>query len=101
MALAAMRSMAPGSAVMQAIAARRTRWLFEHSVAEAAARITSQANLWADLGSRGAVAEMVQQARALGLTARRVELPADWRATVGLLQGPEGVGYGDELVSWG
>eukprot|EP00966_Prymnesium_polylepis_P084044 1945663-Prymnesium_polylepis.1 len=39
---------------------------------EAAACITSKANLWADLGSRG------RQAAAAGLAPRRVGVSAEW-----------------------
>ena len=52
-AQAAMRAAAIRSAGMQQIVAARTRWLMEQGIAEAARRITTEANLWADWGSRG------------------------------------------------
>jgi hypothetical protein len=83
-AQAAMRSMAPGSAAMQELTARRTQFLFEHEVVEQSRRITSKANLWADLGSRRQLAAVLQQAERLGLSARRVAVPCAWRDTTEL-----------------
>jgi hypothetical protein len=80
-AQAAMRSMAPGSAAMQELTARRTQFLFEHEVVEQSRRITSKANLWADLGSRRQLAAALQQAEQLGLRTRRVDVPCAWRDT--------------------
>ena len=42
--------MAPRSEVMQDITARRTEYLFQGEILEESRRITSKANLWADLG---------------------------------------------------
>ena len=87
-AMAAMRSLRATSPAMQAILARRTAWLHAEGRVEQPRRVTSAANLWADLGSRpekGGVAAVEQQAAALGLGFRRVELPAAWRDTAGLL----------------
>jgi len=83
-AQAAMQSMAPGSAAMQELTARRTQFLFEHEVVEQSRRITSKANLWADLGSRRQLAAVLQQAERLGLSARRVTVPCAWRDTTEL-----------------
>jgi hypothetical protein len=80
-AMAAMRSMAPKSEVMQEIAARRTAFLFESELLEEARRITSKANTWADLGSRGRMAEALRQAAACGLRTREVALASVWRDT--------------------
>jgi hypothetical protein len=80
-AQAAMRSMAPGSAAMQELTARRTQFLFEREVVEQSRRITSKANCWADLGSRRQLAAALQQAERLGLRTRRVEVPSAWRDT--------------------
>jgi hypothetical protein len=81
-AKAAMRSLTPSTLAMQTLAAARTAWLFERGMAEKAERVTSAANLWADLGSRAEMAELLAQAEQLGLRARRLQPPADWRALV-------------------
>ena len=78
-AMAAMRTAAPRTEMMQALCGARSAWLLHHGVAEAVERITSKANLWADLGSRGRLASMLEQARSLGLRPRRVDVPAEWR----------------------
>jgi hypothetical protein len=80
-AMAAMRSMAPKTEVMQAIAARRTAYLFEGHCMEESRRITSKANLWADLGSRRRLADVLRQAAAFGLRVRRAAVPAGWEDT--------------------
>jgi hypothetical protein len=86
-AMAAMRSMAPRSEVMQDIAARRTEYLFEGEILEESRRITSKANLWADLGSRGQMAAAVRQAAACGLRgAREVVVCPSWRDTAALCE---------------
>ncbi|MDC0525663.1 hypothetical protein OAO87_01595 [bacterium] len=82
-AMAAMRSLTPSTAAMQQLTAARAAWMAERGVAEAAERVTSAANLWADMLSRGDVAGVLQQAARLGLRARRVDVPADWRAMLG------------------
>ena len=83
--MAAMRSMAPRSEVMQAITARRTEYLFHGEILEESRRITSKANLWADLGSRGQMAAAVRQAAACGLKgAREVAVCPEWRDTSAL-----------------
>ena len=79
-ALSAMRRLsarADGPA-MAAVIRRRTQWLLEHGVIEAAERITSENNTWADWGSRGRGDEMRAAAIALGLTPRHVEIPPPW-----------------------
>lgn len=62
-----------------ALLRRRTLWLAANDYVEAAARVTSANNRWADLGSRGRVAEACAEAEALGLQPRQLEIPADWR----------------------
>ena len=84
-AMAAMRRMAAGSERMQRLVRRRTEWLYAQSTLEGVARITSRNNLWADWGSRGRIGEVVEQAELLGLATRRIEIPAEWRDTHGLL----------------
>ena len=64
---------------MPALLRRRTAWLVNHGAVEAAARITSANNRWADLGSRGSAEIVCAEARALGLRPRRVDVPAEWR----------------------
>jgi hypothetical protein len=81
-AMAAMRNLTPSTACMQALTAERSAWLLERGVVEACERITSKANLWADMGSRARVGELMSQAAGLGLRVRRVETPPQWRAVV-------------------
>jgi hypothetical protein len=81
-AMAAMKSTTPTTAAMQAITSARVEWLLEHRVAEAAERVTSKANLWADMLSRDDVAGVEAQAMALGLVPRRVAVPRAWRDLV-------------------
>ena len=81
-AMAAMRNLTPSTACMQALTAERSAWLLERGVVEACERITSKANLWADMGSRARVSELMSQAESLGLSVRRVETPPQWRAVV-------------------
>ena len=84
-AMAAMRSMAPRTEVMQAIVARRTEYLFEVEILEESWRITSKANIWADLGSRGQMAAAVRQTAACGLRGtREVAVGQEWRDTSAL-----------------
>ena len=66
-AMSAMRSATAKSARMQELLATRIEWMLEHGVNEAALRVSTRANLWADLGSRGQAAEMERQAELLGL----------------------------------
>ena len=58
-AVAAMWSTAPRTEVMQEITARRTEYLFHGEILAESRRMTSKANLWADLGSRGQMAAAV------------------------------------------
>ena len=52
---------------------------------EESRRITSKANLWANLGSKGQMAAAVQQAAACGLQgAREVAVSPEWRDTSAL-----------------
>jgi len=85
-ALAAMRRRTPRTEAMQRLASARGEWLHERGVLEAAERITSAANRWADALSRGDEALVLEEARALGLTPRRVDPPASWRALVAELR---------------
>ena len=82
-AQAAMRSMAPRGETprLQQLAQWRTLWLYEHDVMETAHRVTTTANVWADLGSRGAVDDVICRAVAMGLRPRRVHVPVAWRDT--------------------
>ena len=47
-------------------------------ILEASERITSKVNLWADLGSREQISEVVRQAAALGFSERQLPLPKGW-----------------------
>ena len=78
-AMAAMRGLVPSTAAMQWLTAERVSWMLGSGVMEATERVTSKANLWADMGSRARVSEMLAQAEHLGLRPRRVAEPAEWR----------------------
>ena len=67
-AMSAMRSATAKSARMQELLAARVEWMLSHGINEAALRVSTRANLWADLGSRGEAAEMQRQAEQLGLS---------------------------------
>ena len=87
-AVAAMRSMTSRSAAMEAIIRRRTQWLYTEGRVEEPRRVTSAANLWADIGSRperGGLREVQRQAAMLGLPFRELSVPASWRDTSSLL----------------
>ena len=84
-AQAAMRAAAVRSEGMQRIVVARTRWLMQMGIAEAARRITTTANLWADWGSRGQLDRVLAQAEHMQLRGRRCSVPAAWRDTSGLL----------------
>jgi hypothetical protein len=79
---AAMRRLRAESAPMQQMLHRRTAWMHERGVLEQSRRITSAANLWADIGSRpekGGIEEVERQARRLGFGFVRVGVPGGWR----------------------
>ena len=64
-------------------------------IVEEPRRITSAANVWADVGSRpelGGMEELERLVAAAGLEFERVGVPAAWRDTRGLL---------DDDPSWG
>ena len=73
-ALGSMRSFTSESPRMQELLAARATWMLERKVAEAAFRVSSKSNLWADLASRGRASEMEAQATALGLRCCRLPL---------------------------
>ena len=86
-AVAAMRSMSSRSAAMEAIVRRRTQWLFAEGRIEEPRRVTSAANLWADIGSRperGGLREVERQAAMLGLRFTELAVPPSWRDTSAL-----------------
>ena len=71
--------------------ARRTEYLFHGEILEESRRITSKANLWADLGSRGQMAAAVQEATACGLRGtREVAVCPEWRDTSALCAAARG-----------
>ena len=95
----AMRRLAPKTARMQSMVAARSAWMRERGIFECVERITSERNLWADLGSRSAVAEVERQAALFDLHVRHVQPPAAWRSTTALRSGMGdgmGDGYGTE-----
>jgi hypothetical protein len=84
-AMAAMRNLTPSSPPSQALTVARIDWMTAHGVREAAERITSKSNLWADLISRkGGERIFVAQAEALGFSVKRLSIPKEWRDTAWL-----------------
>ena len=82
-AQSAMRRLSPSTQRMQRIESRRSKWMLDRGIVEEVRRITSKANLWADIGSRperGGWEEVARQARRLGFEAVRVPLPEGWGA---------------------
>ena len=77
-----MRGLTPETPAMQALCADRVEWMLQRGILETSERITSKANLWADLASRGGADELCRQAVALGLRPRLVPVPPLWRARV-------------------
>ena len=85
---AAMRHGRARSPQMQAMLARRGVWMHERGLLEVSRRISSQANVWADVGSRaelGGLAAVRDMAAAMGLGFRELHVPPEWRDTAGLL----------------
>lgn len=85
---AALSSATPRSPRMQLIAARRSEWLLAEGIVEDVRRITTHANIWADVGSRpelGGMAAVERMAAAAGLASARVEVPAEWRGVEDLV----------------
>jgi len=85
---AAMRNGRARSPAMQAMLARRGAWLHERGLLEVPRRISSKANVWADVGSRpelGGVAAVRAMAEELGLGFEELSIPDEWRDTAGLL----------------
>ena len=78
-AMAAMRRKTPRSERMQRMCEARDQWMHQHGILEVAERITTKANLWADMGSRSAAPDVIRQAEQLGLRWRIVEVPRGWR----------------------
>ena len=79
-AMSAMRKLTPTSPAMQQLTAARVEWMLERGVREAAERVSSKSNLWADLLSReGGWAPFSLQVAALGLQLREMQPPTDWQ----------------------
>ena len=78
-AQAAMRTLTPTAEAMAHIVQRRSEWLLQWNILESVHRITSKANLWADMGSRGDTGGVLLQALALGLKPRRSEVEEAWQ----------------------
>ena len=74
-AMGVMRSLRARNVRMQELTARRVTWMLERGISEATHRVTSAANLWSDMISRGASAAVVEQAAALGLSAQQIAPP--------------------------
>ena len=87
-ALAVMRYATPSVARLQALSAARIDLILQLGVREAAERIGSKSNLWADLGSRGRGDAVVRQAAALGMSTRRVAVASGWESAAWLAELP-------------
>ena len=66
-ALSAMRSLAPATAIMQRLVVQRLAFAEAHGLRLVGVRISTGNNLWADLGSRGRADEIANQVAVLGL----------------------------------
>ena len=78
-AMANMRNCVASSVAAQRLVSNRLQWMQQRGVSESAERITSKANLWADLLSRGQTDVVLRQASELGLDYERVEFYEGWR----------------------
>ena len=67
--------------MFQRLIAERTTFIMERGIYAHSERITSKANLWADMLSRGLVDEVCAAARAAGLNPVRVPVPLQVRST--------------------
>jgi hypothetical protein len=81
----AMRGSSSVSNEMTILVEERNEWLVAHGVLESPERITSKANLWSDLGSRGRIDEMLKQAVAMKLRAVQLQPPPRWRQLISTL----------------
>jgi hypothetical protein len=84
-ALSAMRSSAPSTPRLQELVRARGEAMRLGGLREAAERVGSKSNLWADLGSRGRVDDVRRQAIALGFSFRCVPVLAEWASPSWLL----------------
>ena len=75
-----MRGSSPTSVAAHDLSAARVDWMMSRGISESAERITSEANLWADQGSRGDIRLVIRDAEAMSLRPRRVAIPGGWRA---------------------
>ena len=88
-ALSAMRTMAPSTTRMQELTSARVEWMAARGVREAAERISTHANLWADWGSRGRWDEVEAQAKQMGLPVKLLEPPEGWGSAAWMLRAEE------------
>lgn len=79
-----MRRETPSAALMQRVADRRAAFLHEHHLFSRVHRVSSSANRWADMLSRQRVAEVLLEARELGLRCVLLDVPPDLRDTAWL-----------------
>lgn len=86
--LAAMRSGKAYAPRLQTLVERRSHDMLSMGIREAAERVGTKSNLWADLGSRGRVADVFRQARRLGLSPVWVAPAAGWESIEWLLLTP-------------
>ena len=78
-AMSAMRKLTPRTTRMQHMVAARSFWMLSHGVREAAERITSKNNDWADALSRRGLDRVISEAQNMGLEVVVVESPSEWR----------------------
>ena len=71
-----MRRETPSSALMQAVAAKRSIFLRDASIFSRVNRVTSADNAWADWLSRQRLSDVLSDAAALGLTVKTVPVSA-------------------------
>jgi hypothetical protein len=98
-ALSAMRTLTPRTPAMQELISARLAWMEQVGVREAAERVNTKNNLWADWISRGSTSDVIAQAEALGYRVRVVEPPVAWRDASLLLRVGDGdIGLGDSCA---
>ena len=75
-----------GAEVFQRLIAERAEFILERGIYTHSERITSKANRWADMLSRGLVDEVTAEATALGLEPTRIPIEPEVRSTEAVRQ---------------
>ena len=89
-----------GVEMFQRLLAERAAFILEAGIYTHSERITTKANRWADMLSRGLVQDVLAEATALGLESRRVEIRAEVRSTVMARERDEPTSLTPDLPPW-